>query len=163
MTGPVKLFFLRHGLADRSAYQGGDDRLRPLTPRGVTRMRAEAVTLARLGLGRPVILTSPLTRCRQTAAIAAAALNLDDQVCEDDRLAPGFDLEDLDAILAEHPDRDTFLLVGHEPDFSWVVSELTGGSAIVFKKGGLARVDLLPRPPVAGDLVWLIPPKVLVL
>ena len=163
ITGPVKLLLLRHGLADRACYSGSDDRLRPLTDTGVARMEAEAANLARLGLGCRAILTSPLTRCRQTADIAAAALGLDGQVVEEARLAPGFDLEDLAAILQENAGLDTIMLVGHEPDFSYLVSGLTGGSDIVFKKGGLARVDLVPGPPLAGDLVWLIPPKILAL
>ena len=163
INGPIRLFFLRHGLADRAAYSGSDDRLRPLTGQGVIRMESEAATMARLGLGCQVILTSPLTRCRQTADIAAATLGLADQVSEDPRLAPGFDLEDLVAILHDQADRDAIMLVGHEPDFSFMVSELTGGSDIVFKKGGLARVDLMPGLPLAGDLVWLIPPKLLAL
>ena len=163
ITGPLQLHFLRHGLADRSAYTGTDDRLRPLTPEGTARMRAEAATMARLGLGYDLILTSPLTRCRQTADIAAEALGLSGLVEEDARLAPGFDLEDLGAMLADHPGEDVIMLVGHEPDFSWVVSGLTGGSDIVFKKGGLARVDLVPGDRLVGDLVWLVPPKILAL
>jgi phosphohistidine phosphatase len=158
-----RLYFLRHGLADRAAYTGTDDRLRPLTAEGVARMEAEAATLARLGLNCDVIVTSPLTRCRQTADIAAAALGTNDRVVEDPRLAPGFDMEELAGILADHGGSDVLLLVGHEPDFSWVVSALTGGSDIVFKKGGLARVDLMPGSPPAGNLVWLVPPKILAL
>jgi len=163
MSGPRRIYFLRHGLADRAAYSGSDDRLRPLTPAGIERLEAEGKTMARLGMGCDLIVTSPLTRCRQTADIAAAALGLEDQVHEDARLAPGFSLADLAGILQDHGDREVVMLVGHEPDFSCLVSALTGGSDIVFKKGGLARIDLVPGPPLAGDLVWLIPPKILAL
>jgi phosphohistidine phosphatase len=126
-------------------------------------MEVEATALARLGLGCQTILTSPLTRCRQTADIVAAALDLKNQVMEDGRLSPGFDREDLAAILQENAVLEVIMLVGHEPDFSFLISELTGGSDIVFKKGGLARVDLGSGLPLAGDLIWLIPPKILVL
>ena len=48
------------------------------------------------------------------------------------------------------------LLVGHEPDFSNVIAELTGGR-VDMKKGGLAAVDdgelrVLLRPRETGTL-----------
>ena len=113
---------------------------------------------------RPVLLSSPLTRCRQTAEIVAEALGLSDKLKIEAELAPGFDLADLPLLLTGNHGYTNVMLVGHEPDFSITVSRLTGGSNITFKKGGLARVDLyqgLPEP--KGTLVWLLPPKVLVL
>jgi phosphohistidine phosphatase len=53
------------------------------------------------------------------------------------------------------------MLVGHEPDFSLTISALTGGGRILLKKGGLARVDLTSSEPLQGELVWLLPPKVM--
>lgn len=157
-----RIYFLRHGLADRAAFTGGDDRLRPLTDRGIARLESTAIKLASLGVRCDAILSSPLTRCRQTAEIVAPALGLSGQVIIAPELAPGFNLEDLQLIIARDPQPSTLMLVGHEPDFSDTVSRLTGGSNIVFKKGGLARVDLyvgFPEP--RGHLVWLLPPKVL--
>ena len=161
---PRRIYFLRHGLADRSVYTGSDDCLRPLTTVGVARMQATALKLAALDLGCDLILTSPLTRCRQTAEIVAPTLGLADEVRAAPELAPGFDLANLQPLLATHGPCDAVLLVGHEPDFSDVVSRLTGGSEIVFKKGGLARVDLhRGRAELGGDLGWLLPPKGLAL
>jgi len=162
-SGPSRLFFLRHGLADRSAYDGADDRLRPLTPAGVERMEAEAATMARLDLGCELVLTSPLARCRRTAEIAATALGLGDRLEEEASLSPGFGIHDLQKLLRRCESVDTVMFVGHEPDFSLIVSRLTGGSDLVFKKGGLARVDLFCGSPPSGDLVWLLPPKILAL
>jgi phosphohistidine phosphatase len=161
--GVTRLYFLRHGLADREAYTGTDDRLRPLTPAGMARMEAEAITLGRLDLKCDRILTSPLTRCRQTADIAATALGLGEALVEEEALACGFGLRDLPDLLAKHVDCRALMLVGHEPDFSGTVSGLTGGSDVVFKKGALARVDLHRPGKPAGELVWLIPPKLLAL
>lgn len=163
MSGTRRLYFLRHGLADRAAFTGSDDRLRPLTPDGVARMEAEAATLGRLDLGCGRVLTSPLTRCMQTAEIAAAALGLADRLVVEPALAHGFGLDDLAPMLRTHADVPHLMLVGHEPDFGIVVSQLTGGSGIVFKKGGLARVDLYAGSGLTGDLVWLLPPKLLAL
>jgi len=158
---PRRLYFLRHGLADRAAYAGHDDRLRPLTPAGIARMEAEADGMASLDLDCDLVLSSPLTRCLQTAEIAARALGLADVLVAEPALACGFDFADLADLLAGHPDARAPLLVGHEPDLGLVVSRLTGGADLVFKKGSLARVDLDPGPGLRGELVWLLPPKVL--
>jgi phosphohistidine phosphatase SixA len=65
-------------------------------------------------------------------------------------------------MLEEYKQANAIMLVGHEPDFSQTIGALTGGRVVV-KKGGLARVDLQPDSgALAGDLVWLIPPKVLI-
>jgi phosphohistidine phosphatase len=53
------------------------------------------------------------------------------------------------------------MLVGHEPDFGETVSQLTGGSRVIMKKGGLAAVELDSPDSVQGSLLWLIPPKIL--
>jgi len=49
------------------------------------------------------------------------------------------------------------MLVGHEPDFTDVISGLTGAS-LKLAKAGVALVDLDPES-VKGKLLWLFPPK----
>lgn len=154
----MRLYFLRHGLADRAAWHG-PDALRPLTPRGVERMQAEAHTLAAMGFAPDAIRTSPLQRALQSAEIIAQALGTPLQV--EPRLAPGFGLPALHAILQETRESSSLLLVGHEPDFSTTIGALIGGGRVVCKKGSLARVDLYSLNPPRGSLVWLLPPKVL--
>ena len=153
------LYFLRHGLAVDSELWTGDDHERALTTEGVRQMKTSANTLKKMGVKIDVILSSPLKRAVQTAQVAATAMDL--EVFQDERLAYGFDLESLSEIIAEHPSANAIMLVGHEPDFSSTVSALTGGSEIIMKKGGLARVDLTESSPPKGELVWLLPPKVL--
>ena len=155
------LYFLRHELAgDRSEWTG-DDRQRPLTREGQDRMARSSQTLAELKLGVDLVLTSPLTRALQTAEIAAEGMGMKEKLVVDQRLSPGFNSETASDILADYPQARAILFVGHEPDFSETVSALTGGSSIVFKKGGRARVDLPGSTAQDGELVWLIPPKIL--
>jgi phosphohistidine phosphatase len=78
----------------------------------------------------------------------------------DKRLEPGFNVQQLQAILLDHPDADSVMIVGHEPDFSETIGALIGGS-IAIKKGGLALVELERPHSKHGDLLWLIPPKFL--
>jgi phosphohistidine phosphatase len=155
----MKIYFLRHGLAGERSEWKRDDAERPLTDEGIEKMKRTAATLAALKLGLGVIVTSPLVRAKQTAEIVAH--KLDAQLIEDARLAPGFNAEQLRALLLDHPGANAIMLVGHEPDFSDTISALIGGGRIVCKKGGLALVDLRDAQSRKGELVWLVPPKVL--
>ena len=155
------LYFLRHGLAGSGSLWQGDDSLRPLTKQGIKNLVTSADLFAELKLAPDLIITSPLTRAFQTADIVAHRLKLVEQLVQDERLAPGFGIEDLIGVLADHLDVENLMLVGHEPDFSITIGALTGGR-VVCKKGGLARVDITSTDPLQGELVWLLPPKVLV-
>lgn len=149
----MKLYLLRHGIAGEYR-PGADDRLRPLTPEGIREMEAAARGMKALSLRLDAVITSPLVRARQTAEIAAAALDLLPVLREDPRLAGGgyFGLSELLAALAaEH----RVLLVGHEPDMSSVIGTLTGGS-VRMKKASLALVDLPAVQPGRGELRWLL-------
>lgn len=155
----MKLFFLRHGIASDQSEWKGDDAQRPLTGEGIEKMKRSASSLQELKLSVEVIITSPLTRARQTAEIVAK--KLDCKLIEDTRLSPGFNIDKLSGMLLDHPKAETIMFVGHEPDFSATVAELIGGGLIEFKKGGLAMVELPNPRKCRGELIWLIPPKIL--
>jgi len=50
------------------------------------------------------------------------------------------------------------MLVGHEPDFTNVISGLTGAS-LKLSKAGVALVDV-DSESKEGKLLWLLPPKI---
>jgi phosphohistidine phosphatase len=101
-------------------------------------------------------------RAAQTAAIVAGRLGLADRLLEEPRLGPEFSVAALTEILADQPDAHRqIMFVGHEPTFSTVIGAITGGSEVVCKKGGLARVDVDAGDELRGRLVWLLPPKVM--
>jgi len=159
----MEVYFLRHGDAGSRESWKGSDASRPLSAEGAARMEREASTMALLQLPPGPILSSPLVRARQTAEIVARALNRVDALVDDDRLAPGFGIEELGAIMREHRAAPALMLVGHEPDFSTVIAACIGGGRVDCKKGGLARVDFLEASSLKGLLVWLLPPRVLAL
>jgi phosphohistidine phosphatase len=149
----MELYFLRHGEADWPDWKKPDDE-RPLTKRGKKEMREVAKFLARLDVEPNLIVTSPLPRASQTAEIAADYL--ESELREDDLLAPGFGLAELRTILKRHRAR-VLMLVGHEPDFTSVISALTGAT-LKLSKAGVALVDVDPESE-EGKLLWLFPPK----
>jgi phosphohistidine phosphatase len=157
------LYFLRHGEAADAGTWRGDDFSRPLTDRGRERLALEAQALKQLGLAVEEIVTSPLLRARQTAAIVADALRMADRLVADERLGADFSFAQLARLLHDHPTVRSLMLVGHEPSFSSVIGRLIGGASVEVKKGSLARVDLSGTSGLKGELIWLVPPRVLLL
>jgi phosphohistidine phosphatase len=143
------MVLLRHGTAVPHGFGGLEDEERPLIARGEREARDAGRALRALELRPDAIVTSPLVRARQTAKLAAAELGMRSIV--DDALRPGFGREALDGLLLRHPG-DTLVLVGHDPDFSDLLRELTGAHACM-AKGGVARIDLH-----GGELRWLLRP-----
>lgn len=155
----MKLYLVRHGLAEDRETWTEDDSLRPLTKQGITRMKVSAETIKRLGVKPGLILTSPLVRARQTADILGKTLGV--EVVGEEALGFSFGIGALAQVLEDYAAVDDLMLVGHEPDFSILVQALIGGGRVAVKKGSLIRVDLFATNPPAGELVWSLPPKVL--
>ena len=150
----MQLYFLRHGEADWPNWTKSDDE-RPLTDFGKKEMRAVGKFLARLKVRPDLIVTSPLPRAAQTAKIAAEHLKA--KLREDELLEPGFGTDQLSTLLKRHRSK-VLMLVGHEPDFSNVISALTGAS-LKLSKAGVALIDTDPDSE-QGKLLWLFPPKI---
>jgi phosphohistidine phosphatase len=157
----MEIYFLRHGDAGAAEGWKGGDAERPLSKEGTARMQKEAAAIALLRPGLDAILTSPMVRARQTAEIVAKKLRLLQALIVEERLAPGFGAAELHRILEERRAIRGLMLVGHEPDFSRVISACTGGGHVECKKGSLVRVDMDDFSSLAGVLVWLLPPHVL--
>jgi phosphohistidine phosphatase len=153
----VELYFLRHGAAVSRADWEGADSERPLTEQGREEVARVSGFLARLAPALEAIVTSPYLRASQTAEIVGQHLNLQDKVVPDDRVGPGFDVGGLAKLLKKFPEAKALLLVGHEPDFTTTIGELTGGR-IVLKKGGMAYVDTADASLKKATLVWLVQP-----
>ena len=136
-----QLWLLRHAEAEPHGVR--PDSERRLTERGEQQARTAGIALAKLQDTFDAVLFSPKARARQTAELAAESWSgkLRQRMREHPPLAGGFDAaQALDALAEAGPD-GRVLLVGHEPDLSGVVAELTGGR-IDLKKGGLAVVRL---------------------
>ena len=157
----LRLYFLRHGKAWARADWHDDDDLRPLTDAGESLVRAEGRALKAMGLAPDVIVTSPLARARRTAEIVAEELEMGERLIEDRRLGHGLDARRLAEIVQSQAMIASLMLVGHEPDLSATVAELTGGGRLVFKKGGLARVDVKGPDLDDGILAWLLTPALI--
>jgi phosphohistidine phosphatase len=129
----AQVWVLRHGEAE--PHGARDDHERRLTPRGENQSRCAGAALAKLAFEPEVVLTSPRVRALDTARLACEHLGVDPLVHEP--LSEGFDTDDLRDVLAEHGEEAVLLLVGHEPDLSQLIHDVTGARADL-KKGGVA-------------------------
>jgi phosphohistidine phosphatase len=158
----MKLFFLRHGIAE-DAHSGQSDAERALTEEGRAQLATIGNALRRMGVKPDLILTSPLVRARQTAEIVGPVIGGEIGVANE--LQPGCILEDVQRLLQRYQ-RETILLVGHEPDFSSLAARLINADerGIMLKKAGLIRVEIQGRPQAGrGRLSALLTPKMLTL
>ena len=149
-----RLWLLRHGEAE--PHDARPDTDRRLTDRGREQSRAAGRALAALKVQVHLAFTSPKVRARETAVLACEALGI--EPIDHAALFAGFDVADALELLGAAGAEQRVLVVGHEPDFSQVVYDLTG-ARIDFKKGGIAAVRL---DGTRGELIVLMRPRELV-
>jgi phosphohistidine phosphatase len=157
----MQLLIIRHAIAEDPAAHANDSE-RPLTAKGVERMRQGAMGLKRLVPRVDVLATSPLRRARQTAAIVQDALDAPKPMMRDE-LAPGHAPAALADWLGFLPPAGVVAIVGHEPHLSELVGWLTTGEAISLielKKGGACLLGIEGGPRAGGaTLQWLLSPR----
>jgi len=154
-----QLWLLRH--AEAEPHGTRPDAERRLTPRGERQARTAGVALARLGAAFEEVLFSPRARARQTAEIAAGEWGPEQRkrLRVHPPLAGDFDARQAHDAISQISADGRLMLVGHEPDLSLLIADLTGGQ-VDLKKGGLAVVRL---EGLGGELVLLLRPRELAL
>jgi phosphohistidine phosphatase len=146
-----QLWLLRHGEAE--PHDARPDADRRLTDRGREQSRVAGRALAALKVRFHLAFTSPKVRARDTALLACEALGV--EPIDHAALFAGFDVADAVELMAAAGADQRVLVVGHEPDFSQVVHDLTG-ARIDLKKGGVAAVRL---DGTRGELIGLLRPR----
>ena len=156
----IDLHLLRHADAGDALRWPGPDSTRPLSPDGTEHAERLAAHLRTVGFECDAVLTSPKVRARQTAQPLADAFGL--SVILDDRLAGDLSVDRLDHLITDHGNPRSPVLVGHDPDFSELLTALIGAVNLSMKKGAFARLQVR-RPLTAGTatLRWLLPPDAL--
>ena len=162
----MDLFILRHGEAGQRLSTGRGDFQRSLTTAGQKEVSDIAKSLKELGTKFDVVITSPLKRAHQTAAIVAKTLKIEKKMQDWDESSPEGNRIDLYNKLSHLKQQSLVLVVGHEPYLSKMVSEIifdgNDGGRIALKKSGLARIRIISSAPkFQGELRWLLTPKLL--
>ncbi len=156
------VLLVRHASAVPRGSHPGRDAERALTARGRRRFEPVARGLAAL-LPRPdVLLTSPWTRARETAALLASAWG--DCVPRPTVALTRDDPGALSSLLQRERDARLIVFVGHEPHLASLLAHMLGSGCaerFTFRKGGAALVELAGARQWGGRLLWFLPPRVL--
>ena len=130
----MRVYIVRHA----EAAPGEPDEDRRLTEEGREQARELGRRLAGEGVRPSALLTSPLVRARQTAAVLGEALGVQPE--SDQRLAPGATAERLREAVRNRG--ETVITVGHQPDCGLIAAELTGSEPPKVAPAGVLSVDL---------------------
>ncbi len=163
MPSTHALLLVRHAIAMERGDEWPDDGLRPLTHEGAARLRRAVKGLASLGVPVDVVLTSPLVRAVQTAAILVRAWSPHPEMVTLPALDIGVSIPRVIEALAPYGKSAGLALVGHEPGMGELAAWLTGARVpLPFKKGGMCLIEMPTWPPTRqGALIWFATPRML--
>lgn len=157
----MKALFIRHAKAlDRSVWLS-DDMQRPLSDKGVSNARTIFKAISKIYSAPDLVFTSEALRARETADIfmkyfSASSLKVSPL------LNPGARIEDIKILLSHSICANFVVFIGHEPDFSDIISSLLGCQSlkINIKKNAITELDI--EEDFSSTLKAFIPPKLFV-
>lgn len=156
------LYFLRHASAGEHLANPKKDEMRALDKEGIEQCGYVGRALAALDVQVDAIVTSPLKRCTQTAALVGNELGYEGKVLLDTGLRPEAGLADFRKLLEKYARQEAIMVVGHNPNLSQflgaVISEPGCEASLDLKKGAVAKVEMRRT---SGTLQWCVTPKVL--
>jgi phosphohistidine phosphatase len=155
------IFFLRHASAGKKRATPKQDEKRNLDKDGIEQCREVGRALSAMDIQVDAILSSPLKRCTQTAALVGNELGYEGSIKLDAALRPEANYAEFRALLQKNSKFDCIMVVGHNPNLSefcsLVLSKGKEAGAIDFKKGGAARVEHSGKD--GAELTWCITPR----
>jgi phosphohistidine phosphatase len=156
------LYFLRHASAGEHVVNPKKDEKRALDKEGIDQCGYIGRALTALDVQVDVIVSSPLKRCTQTAALVGNELGYEGKLQTDPGLRPEANLADFRKILEKYARQDSVMVVGHNPNLSQflgsVISESGCEASLELKKGAVAKVEMRRS---SGTMQWCVTPRVL--
>jgi len=155
------VYFLRHASAGQRKLKPATDEKRPLDKDGIEQCQYVGRALAALDVHVDLIISSPLKRATQTAALIANELAYDNRIEIAPALRPEAAYPQFRDLLNRHSSQDAIMVVGHNPNLSDFFGRVIGGGArasLDLKKAGVARVEVDHN---RGTLNWYITPKLI--
>jgi phosphohistidine phosphatase len=156
------LYFLRHASAGEHMANPKKDEKRALDKEGIEQCGYVGRALATLDVQVDIIVSSPLKRCTQTAALVGNELGYEGKLQTDPGLRPEANLADFRKILEKYSRQEAVMVVGHNPNLSQflgsVISDSGCEASVELKKGAVAKAEMRRT---SGTLQWCLTPKVL--
>lgn len=156
------IYFLRHASAGERVANPKRDEKRALDEVGIQQCGDVGRALAALDVQVDVIVSSPLKRSTQTAALVGNEMGYEGKMQLDDGLRPGASFTDFRRLLDKYKKYESLMVVGHNPNLSEflgrIISEPECEASVELRKGAVARVEVRRN---FGSLHWCITPKLL--
>ena len=154
------IYFVRHASAGQKKLSGKKDEKRPLDSDGVQQCTQMGRVLSSMEVGVDAIISSPLKRATQTAALIANEIGYDGKLHIENALRPEAKYEHFRDMLRDYSKNESILVVGHNPNFSDFLGRTIAGSGerahVDLRKGSVAKVESKQKKYV---LDWLLTPR----
>jgi phosphohistidine phosphatase len=147
----MNLYILRHASAGLRRTNPLLDVKRPLDKEGKKHSLQLAYVLNALNIQFDLIISSPLKRSLQTAAMIGTETGYEAPIQQSEALAPSATVKDFQKLLREISNRENVLVVGHNPNLTTFLGSLlvpasSPEAKIRLRKGSIARVVLTRGP-----------------
>lgn len=157
----MTIYFLRHASAGQRVSNPKKDERRGLDADGIEQCRQVGRALAAMEIQVDAILSSPLKRASQTAALVANEMGHEGKLQLDPALRPEASFSQFRELLARYGKADAIMVVGHNPNLSdflgRTITRATSPAEVSLKKGAVAQVDTRRN---SSGLRWCLTPKV---
>ena len=159
----MNLYFVRHGSAGNPKPQPQEDAARGLDREGRRQCEVIGKLLVALGIRFDEIVSSPLRRASESAAIIAKQTRYKGQIVLAPELRPDGAYERFLELLSDMPSGDSVLLIGHNSKLTEFIGKLisnsSGRAGIHLKEGTVVKV--IKRSTGAATLQWCLTQKLL--
>jgi len=157
----MTIYFLRHASAGQRVSNPRKDEQRALDEDGIEQCRQIGRALAAMELQVDAIVSSPLKRASQTAAMVANEMGHEGKLQLDPALRPEATFSQFRELVGRYAKADAIMVVGHNPNLSEFlgrsITRGAGQAEINLKKGAVAQVETKRNSAV---LRWCLTPKV---
>jgi phosphohistidine phosphatase len=155
------LYFLRHASAGQHMSSAKKDEKRGLDKDGIEQCGYMGRALAALGVQVDIIVSSPLKRSTQTAALVGNEMGHEGKLVLDTGLRPEATFSDFQKMLEKYSRQDSVMVVGHNPNLQEFLGRVISGSdceaTVELKKGAVAKVEMRRN---SGSLSWCLTPRI---
>jgi phosphohistidine phosphatase len=156
------VYFLRHANAGTHLANPKKDEKRGLDKEGIEQCGYVGRALAALDVQVDIVISSPLKRATQTAALVGNEMGHEGKLQIDPALRPQATFADFRKLLDKYVRQEAIMVVGHNPNLSEflarIISDAGCEAGLELRKGAVARVELRRT---SGSLHWVLTPKVL--
>ena len=157
------VYFLRHANAGQRMLNPKKDEKRALDKEGIEQCGYVGRALAALDTQVDTIISSPLKRATQTAALVGNEMGYEGKLQIEAGLRPEASFADFRKMLDKYSRQEAVMVVGHNPNLSEFLGRIVSGTgceaSLDLRKGAVARVEVRRN---AGSLHWCLTPRVLI-